>query len=47
MKCKNEVLAIQLLQIPHDLHRDRAAFFPCSVLSSWLLFILEEMLVFQ
>lgn len=36
MKCKNEVLTIQLLQMPHDLCRDRAGgvFLLCAVLSS-------------
>lgn len=48
MRCKNEVLTIQLLQIPYDLY-DRAVrfFLLCAVLSSWHLFILKEVLIFQ
>lgn len=49
MRCKNEVLTIQLLQIPYDLYNDRAVgfFLLCAVLSSWHLFILKEVLIFQ
>lgn len=49
MRCKNEVLTTQLLQIPYDPYRERAVgvFLLCAALSSWHLFILEEVLVFQ
>lgn len=50
MRCKNEILIMQLLQIPYGLynHWGLGVFFGyCVVLSSWHLLLLQEGLTFQ
>lgn len=49
MRCKNEILIMQLLQIPYDLynHWGLGFFWVNAVLSSWYLLLLEEELIFQ
>lgn len=49
MRCKNEILIMQLLQISYDLynHWGLGFFWVNAVLSSWHLLLLEEELIFQ
>lgn len=49
MRCKNEILIMQLLQIPHGLynHWGLGFFWVCEVLDSWHLFLYERELTFQ
>lgn len=49
MRCKNEILIMQPLQIPYDLynHCGLGFFGVDAALSGWHLFLLEEELIFQ